>query len=125
MEANKEFIEAVEAGIDIETASHLVGIAPLAMFRLLERGKLEQERLVTSPNAKPKPANAGALELWIAIASARAKAIKMHVDVINMAGKDGDWKASKYALEVLHPQTYKSGTQGLLEPYSNNEIGEL
>lgn len=115
LEMYKEFLNSITAGMDIETAAYLAGMSPAAVFRLLETGKMEQERLSGPRAVKPRKEAEGALELWVAVAKCRAKSIQRHISVINGAAADGDWKASKFALEHIHPRAYAN--QG-----SNHEI---
>lgn len=115
MEPYKDFLAAIQNGMDIETAAYLAGMAPASVFRLLETGKMEQERLSGTRAVKPRKEAQGALELWVEVAKRRAMSIQKHIRVINDAATDGDWKASKFALEHIHPRAY--GNQG-----SNNEI---
>lgn len=115
LERYKEFLTAIQNGMDIETASYLAGMSPSAVFRLLETGKMEQERLSGTRAVKPRKEAEGALELWTEVAKRRAMSIQKHLRVINDAATDGDWKASKFALEHIHPRAF--GNQG-----SNNEI---
>lgn len=116
-----EFLDAIEMGMDIESAAFLIGASPAAIFRLLERGKAEQERISGATRAvKPKAAEASAMELWINVARCRSKAIQRHIRVINTAD---DWKASKFALEHIHPAGF--GAQGNHKEIEQTRLGEI
>lgn len=117
-----QFLKAIENGLDIETASYLCGMSPASVFRLLERGKIEQERLNAGTRAKPRKSEEGALELWVEVAKNRAKSIARHLNNINMAAAD-DWKASKYVLEHVHPNVF--GAQGSNREVEAVHLGEL
>lgn len=122
MESKNEFLEAISLGMDIESASYLVGLSPSAVFRLLEKGKKEQERLSTGRTAKPKPSEAGALTLWQEVAAARSKGIRTHLSNIRNASAE-DWKASKFILEHIAPGAYSS--QGSVREIEAVPMGEI
>jgi hypothetical protein len=116
-----EFLEAIESGMDIETAAFLIGASPSAIFRLLERGKAEQDRLTGSARkVKEKPSEAAALELWVDVARRRAKAIQRHIKVIN---DSDDWKAHKDMLTHIHPAGF--GAQGNTKEIEQSRLGEI
>lgn len=124
MDSFDEFLDAIETGMDMELAALSVGASPLAIFRLLERGKAEQARIyATTATAKPDPSEAAALELWVEVCKRRAKAVGKHIRVINRAAEDGDWKASKFILEHLHPNAYSPrGSHNSIEARPLGEI---
>lgn len=116
-----EFLDAIEMGMDIESAAFLIGASPAAIFRLLERGKAEQDRLTGATRVvKAKPSEAAAMELWVDVARRRSKAIQRHIRVINNAE---DWKASKFALEHIHPAGF--GAQGNHKEIEQSRLGEI
>lgn len=116
-----EFLDAIGEGMDIESAAFLIGASPAAIFRLLERGKAEQERLTASTRKlKERPSESAAMELWVSVAQRRSKAIQRHIRVINNAD---DWKASKFALEHIHPAGF--GAQGNHKEIEQSRLGEI
>lgn len=116
-----EFLAAIETGMDIESAAYLIGASPAAIFRLLERGKNEQERLTESTRkTKERASEVAALELWVSVARARSKAIQRYLNAINNAD---DWKASKFALEHIHPAGF--GAQGNHKEIERTRLGEI
>lgn len=122
MENKAEFLEAISLGMDIESASYLVGLSPSNVFRLLEKGKKEQERLSSGRAVKPKPSEAGALALWQEVASARSQGIRAHLANIKNAAAE-DWKASKFILEHISPGAYSS--QGNVREIEAVPLGEI
>lgn len=116
-----EFLDAIETGMDIETSAFLIGASPAAIFRLLERGKAEQDRLTGSTRkSAPRASEAVALELWVNVAQRRARAIQRHIRVINNAD---DWKASLKVLGHIHPQGF--GAQGNHREIEQVRLGEI
>jgi hypothetical protein len=105
---NTEILEkvsqALRAGNDIDTAAHFAGISVSQMYRWLEVGKFEAERVASGQKADP--ANAQMLEFWEALRTARAEAIVRNVAYIQTAAKQGSWQAAAWWLERTVPETY-------------------
>jgi hypothetical protein len=105
---NTEILEkvsqALRAGNDIETAAHFAGISVSQMYRWLEVGKFEAEKVASGQ--RPDPANTQMLEFWEALRTARAEAIVRNVAYIQTAAKQGSWQAAAWWLERTVPETY-------------------
>jgi hypothetical protein len=105
---NTEILEkvsqALRAGNDIDTAAHFAGISVSQMYRWLEVGKFEAERVASGKEADP--ANAQMLEFWEALRTARAEAIVRNVAYVQTAAKQGSWQAAAWWLERTVPETY-------------------
>lgn len=109
MNNREEFLEAIGLGMDIESACYLVGLSPMDTYRLLERGKKEQERLGRASKAlKPRVGEVGALELWKDVTRARAAGQRSYLQAIQSQAPD-DWKAARFVLEHMNPQVFSSG----------------
>jgi hypothetical protein len=123
MDSKQEFLDAITLGMDIESACHLAGLAPSATYRLLERGKVEQERLARASKAlKPKATEAGALELWQAVTKARAVSQRAYIKAIQSASAE-DWKAAKFMLEHINPNVFATG--GSVREVEAENLGEI
>lgn len=108
MDNKDEFLESISLGMDIASAAQLIGSAPTAMYRLLERGKREDDRLSNGTKAtKPKASEAHALTLWREVCQARAQGQRSYIQTIKNAGAE-DWKAAKFMLEAMNPGVFSS-----------------
>lgn len=75
---------------------------------MLERGRIEDERINSGRNLKPRKAEAESLELWLGVNSAQALA-KVNMELaINRAAMDGEWRAAAWVLEKRYPAEYGS-----------------
>lgn len=100
----EKLTQALRAGNDVETAAHFAGIGMSQMYRWLEVGKFEAERVAAGQNADP--ANAQMLKFWEALRQARAEAIVRNVAYVQTAAKQGSWQAAAWWLERTVPETY-------------------
>jgi hypothetical protein len=103
-EITEKVSQALRAGNDIDTAAHFAGISVSQMYRWLEVGKFEAERVASGQEADPSKAQM--LDFWEALRTARAEAIVRNVAYIQTAAKQGSWQAAAWWLERTVPETY-------------------
>lgn len=112
-EVIEKLTQALRSGNDIETASHFAGTSVTNVYRWLEIGKIEAEKLAMGENLEP--ANSSYLEFWEELRKARADAIVRNVAYIQTAAKNGSWQAAAWWLERAVPESY-SKTAGSKSP---------
>jgi hypothetical protein len=115
-EVIEKLTQALRSGNDIETASHFAGTSVTNVYRWLEIGKFEAEKLAIGE--KPEPANSSYLEFWEELRKARADAIVRNVAYIQTAAKNGSWQAAAWWLERSVPENYAK-TAGTKSPGLN------
>lgn len=96
--------QALRGGNDVETAAHFAGVSVANVYRWLEIGKFESERI--SAGEKANPENAPYVEFWEELRKARAEAIVRNVTYIQNAAKSGSWQAAAWWLERAVPEQY-------------------
>lgn len=104
LEALDKMRTALRSGNDIETAAHFAGQSLPVVYRWLELGKIEAERVATG--LEPIAEYADFLEFWEELRRARAEAIVRNVAYIQTAAKNGSWQAAAWWLERTVPETY-------------------
>jgi hypothetical protein len=104
LEAIEKMKSALRSGNDIETAAHFAGQSLPTVYRWLELGKIEAERVATG--LQPVPEHESFLEFWEELRQARAEAIVRNVAFIQTAAKNGSWQAAAWWLERTVPETY-------------------
>lgn len=114
--------EALRAGNDVETAAHFAGISVANLYRWLEAGKLEAERIAYGE--APNPDFADHLEFWEELRKARASAIVRNVAHIQKAAQNGAWQAAAWWLERTVPETY-ARSKGTKTELDSNKPKEL
>lgn len=116
-EITKEQIEALcsamRSGSDLDTSCHYAGISNQLVYRWLELGKLESERI--NAGEDPLESEAKFLSFWDELKKARADAVVRNVAFIQKAAQDGNWQAAAWWLERTVPEQYgkKSNTKPL------------
>lgn len=102
---------AIRSGSDLDTSCHFAGISNQLVYRWLEFGKLESERI--NAGGKPLKAEAKYLAFWDDLKKARADAVVRNVAFIQKAAQEGNWQAAAWWLERTVPESYgkKSNTQ--------------
>ena len=97
-------INALKAGAYIQTACVYAGVSESTVYRWLDRGRKENERIENEeqPNAEEAPY----LELWESIEKARAEATLRNLQVIQTSAQNGSWQASAWFLERTMPALY-------------------
>lgn len=105
--ALEKLVLAVRSGTNLETSAHYAGLSVATVYKNLERGKAEAQRIENGE--KPKPDEAEYLKLWQDLTSARAEAVVRNVTVIQQAAQNGNWQASAWWLERTEPNTYSKG----------------
>jgi hypothetical protein len=103
-ETLEQLKQALRAGNDIETAAHFAGTSIANVYRWLEIGKVEAERVAVG--MQPNPQHDAYLRFWEALRRARAEAIVRNVTYIQNAAKSGSWQAAAWWLERTVPETY-------------------
>lgn len=99
----KSLLDALRGGADLQVAAHYAGINYQTVYRWLELGQREAERLEQGEPADPEAEPF--LTLWEAMRKARADAIMRNVAQIQKAANQGDWKAAAWWLERNTPDT--------------------
>jgi hypothetical protein len=100
----ERLIEALNAGNYLEHACDYAGIGKSTVYRWLDRGQNEAERI--DAGNEPNPDEHTYLELWDAIKKARASAMVRNVAIIQQAARGGTWQAAAWWLERTAPQQY-------------------
>ena len=100
----KTLIDALRGGADINTAAQYAGLNYATVFRWIERGQRENERLEYGYD--PRPEEAEFLSLWQTMRKARAEAVVRNVAQIQKAANQGEWKAAAWWLERTVPEFY-------------------
>lgn len=95
---------AIKSGSDLDTASHFAGISNQLVYRWLEFGKIESERIVAG--GKPLKGEAKYLAFWDDLKKARADAVVRNVAFIQKAAQEGNWQAAAWWLERAVPEHY-------------------
>lgn len=96
--------QAIRAGNDVDTAAHFAGVSVANVYRWLEAGKLEAERIAYGE--APNPDLADYLTFWEELRKSRAEAIVRNVAHIQKAAQNGAWQAAAWWLERTVPETY-------------------
>jgi transposase len=100
----KLLIQALLGGNYVEVACQYAGLAPSTVYRWVERGRNEKDRL--EAGQPPTPSETPYIELCEAVEKARAQAIVANVTVIQQAARQGTWQAAAWWLERTMPNQY-------------------
>lgn len=100
----KRLVDALQAGNFIDHACDYAGVGRTTVYRWLDRGQNEHERIASG--GEPDPDEAKYLELWDTIKKARASAFVRNVALIQQAANQGTWQAAAWWLERTAPQQY-------------------
>lgn len=97
-------LQALRNGNYVEHACDYAGLNKSTVWRWVERGRAERERVENglAPDTKEQHF----VELCNLIEKARADAIVANVAIIQQAARDGTWQASAWWLERTLPQQY-------------------
>jgi hypothetical protein len=104
----QQLIQALRNGSDLETACAFAGVSSQEVYRGLERGKFEAEKILAGSEANAEESQN--LELWQTLKKARADAIVQNVAFVQKAARNGDWKAAAWWLERAVPEQYGKRT---------------
>jgi transposase len=104
----EQVISAIRSGSDLETACAFAEVSAALMFRWLEFGRRESDRIAIGE--KPDKAEAKFLDLWNALKKARAEAVVRNVAFIQKAAQDGSWQAAAWWLERTVPEQFGKQT---------------
>jgi hypothetical protein len=97
-------LAAIRGGSDLETACHFATLSVSQVYRWLERGKIESERIAAG--GKPTKAEESFVTFWDELKKARADAVIRNVSQVQKAAQDGTWKAAAWWLERTMPDVY-------------------
>lgn len=100
-EVADRIIQAVRAGSYISHAAEYAGIPRETIYRWLDRGRRELERLTEDPKAKPDPDEAIFVEFRHRVTRAEAEAVVEAVAAWKTASRS-DWRAAKEWLARRH-----------------------
>lgn len=106
----KQLLDALRGGADVTTASQFAGLNYGTVYRWVERGQRENERIEYGHD--PRPEEAPFLDLWQAMRKARAEAVVRNVAQIQKAANQGEWKAAAWWLERTVPEFYARQRRG-------------
>lgn len=107
-------LAAIRGGSDLETACHFAVLGIAQVYRWLERGKIESERIEAGHDAIP--AEAAYATFWDDLKKSRADAIVRNVSQIQKAAQEGTWKAAAWWLERTVPDVYGKPTRASQAP---------
>lgn len=116
-------LAAVRSGTDLDTSCHFAGLSNSQVYRWLERGKIESERI--EAGHEPTDAEAEFLNFWDELKKARASAITRNVAHIQKAAQEGTWKAAAWWLERTVPEVYGTKNQRQAPAVSGETSNEL
>jgi len=100
----KVLIASLKNGAYVETACTYAGVGVSSVYRWLERGKAENDRLETGETADPN--ETPYWEIWEAIEKARSEATLRNVTLVQSAAQNGSWQAAAWFLERTNPKLY-------------------
>lgn len=100
----KVLINSLKNGAYVETACAYSGIGTSSVYRWIERGKAEDERLQNGDT--PNPEETPYWEIWDAIEKARSEAMLRNITLIQTAAQSGSWQAAAWFLERTNPKLY-------------------
>jgi transposase-like protein len=102
----KLLIQALQGGNYVDVACQYAGLAPSTVYRWVERGRNERDRL--EAGQPPTPSETPYVELCESVERARAQAVVANVTVIQQAARAGTWQAAAWWLERKHKQDWSS-----------------
>jgi len=100
----KVLIASLKNGAYVETACSYAGIGTSSVYRWLERGKAEDERV--QKGEEPNPEETPYWEIWDTIEKARSEATLRNITLIQTAAQNGSWQAAAWFLERTAPKLY-------------------
>jgi len=100
-----QIADLVREGNYIETASAVVGLDKVSLYRWLKRGAREEERLAKNPKLKGKTEEKIFIEFSNAVKKAMAESEADDLENIKKASRE-DWKASAWRLERRFPNRW-------------------
>lgn len=103
-EQRDKLLLGIKSGTDLETSCHYAGLSVTEVYRMLERGKTEAEKI--GAGNKPTVSERECFDLWESLKTARAEAIVRNVAVIQQAASSGTWQAAAWWLERQAPEQF-------------------
>lgn len=100
----RRLIEALQSGNFMEHACDYAGVSKSTVYRWLDRGQNEHERIENGE--EPDKFEATYFELYKEVKKARATAYVRNVALIQQAANNGTWQAAAWWLERTAPQQY-------------------
>lgn len=100
----KVLIASLKNGAYVETACAYSGIGTSSVYRWIERGRAEEDRL--QAGEAPNPEETPYWEIWDAIEKARSEATLRNITLIQTAAQNGSWQAAAWFLERTAPKLY-------------------
>lgn len=104
-ERKDQLLQLLGAGNYRSTAAEYVGIGTSTLYRWLEWGREEADRLDSDPFAAPDPDRAIYKEFWEEVTRAERQAEVRAVALWQQAMRD-DWRAAKEYLARKHPDRW-------------------
>lgn len=101
-----EILKEVSAGVNLHTATMMSGLSLASVYTVMERGKLESDRLQNNPKLKPKKTEEVHLDFWIKLNKANSIADAVIERSLHRAAVDGDVKAQQWYLQNRMPHLY-------------------
>ena len=103
-ERQARIVEALTNGNYIETSARYAGITPAGMYKWINRGNEERQRI--ADGEKPRLTETIFVDFVEAVEKARAQAEMRNVGLIQKAAMDGTWQASAWYLERSYPKRW-------------------
>jgi transposase len=103
-ERQARIVEALNNGNYIETAARYAAITPQAMYKWLNRGNAERQRILEGED--PLPEEQIYVDFVEAVEKARSQAEMRNVGLIQKAAVDGTWQAAAWFLERSYPKRW-------------------
>jgi transposase len=103
-ERQSRIVEALSNGNYIETSARYAGITPQGMYKWINRGNTERQRIADGET--PKQSERIYVDFVEAVEKARATAEMRNVSLIQKAAIDGTWQASAWFLERSYPKRW-------------------
>lgn len=119
-DAKAQLFTALRSGSDLNTACHFAGLSIALVYKWLERGKTEAERLESGE--VPRETEDEYLEFWNELKKARADAVMRNVAHVQKAAQAGEWRAAQWWLEKSVPEVYGSKTPRAVDGASQKAI---
>ena len=112
--------------VDIEEAANVAGINVMSLFKALERGKIEENR-ISERSLKPKKSEEEFLKAWVETRQAIAAA-SVEIQIAYHQEAKEDWRGALSWLERRNPMHFGkinerieiSGIQGKLDQLEGN-----
>lgn len=105
----KALEQALAGGVDIETASHYAGLSVNEVYRALERGKVDSDRIAAG--GRVRAAETPYRQFFERLRTARAATIVRNSATVQRASGE-DWRAAAWWLERAGGQQFAKPNKG-------------